>query len=88
MFYVATLPALTAILLIIPFRVPRDVIEVVAVPVVVTMIGIAWLQAGAWCANGVRASGGASIGPIAYPLGALVAVLLVFQVLLRPGVHF
>jgi hypothetical protein len=46
-FEVATLPAVIAILLIIPFRVPRGIVEVVAVPVVVTGIGIAWLQAGA-----------------------------------------
>lgn len=54
---IATLPALTAILLIIPFRVPRNWVEVVAVPVVVTLIGIAWIQAGAWAVDGVKASG-------------------------------
>lgn len=47
-FNIATLPALAAILLIIPFRVPRNWIEVVAVPAVVTLIGIAWIQAGTW----------------------------------------
>jgi hypothetical protein len=60
-FEVATLPALTAILLIIPFRVPREWIEVVMVPVVVTVIGIAWLQAGAWRVSGMRT--GAVRGP-------------------------
>jgi hypothetical protein len=87
-FRVATLPAFAAILLIIPFRVPRELIEVVIVPVVVTVIGIAWLQAGAWRIREVTAEGSSGTGPIAYPLGALVLLLLVFQLLLRPGVHF
>jgi hypothetical protein len=87
-FEVATLPALTAILLIIPFRVPREWIEVVMVPVVVTVIGIAWLQAGAWRVSGVRTGDSSRAGPIIYPLGALLVLLLVFQLLLRPGVRF
>jgi hypothetical protein len=28
------------------------------------------------------------VGPIAYPLGALLTLLALFQLLLRPGVHF
>ena len=87
-FRVATLPALTAILLIIPFRVPRELLEVVILPVVVTVIGIAWLQAGAWRTSGVATVGGARVGSIAYPLGALLVLLLVFQLLLRAGVRF
>ena len=87
-FRVATLPALTAILLIIPFRVPRELVEVVIVPVVVTVIGIAWLQAGAWRVSGLTTVGGSSVGSIAYPLGALLILLVLFQLLLRPGVHF
>jgi hypothetical protein len=87
-FHVATLPALTAILLIIPFRVPRELVEVVMLPVVVTVIGIAWLQAGAWRVSGVTTGGGSGAGSIAYPLGALLVLLLVFQLLLRPGARF
>jgi len=87
-FRVATLPALTAILLIIPFRVPRELVEVVILPVVVTLIGIVWLQAGAWRVSGVTRVGGSGVGPIAYPLGALLTLLALFQLLLRPGVHF
>jgi hypothetical protein len=88
MFQVATVPALAAILLIIPFRVPRQFTEVVMVPVVVTAIGIAWLQAGAWALSPVPAGGTLSSKSIAYALGALLILLLVFQVLLRPGVRF
>lgn len=87
-FQVATLPALTAILLIIPFRVPRQWTEVVMVPVVVTVIGIAWLQAYAWRVSTSEAPGGLGAGSIAYPLGAVLILLLVFHLLLRPGVHF
>jgi hypothetical protein len=87
-FHVATLPALTAILLIIPFRVPRHWTEVVMVPVVVTLTGIAWIQAGAWRPSAVQAAGSEDAPSIAYPLGAVLILLLVFQLLLRPGVRF
>jgi len=88
MFQVATLPALAAILLIIPFRVPRNWVEVVMVPVVVTLVGITWLQAGAWRASDAQPEGGAGAAAIAAPLGAAVILLLLFQLLLRPGIHF
>jgi hypothetical protein len=87
-FHVATLPALMAILLIIPFRIPREWVEVVMVPVVVTVTGVAWLQAGAWKISGVKIVSGPRPRSIAYPLGALLILLLVFQLLLRPGVRF
>jgi hypothetical protein len=87
-FQVATLPALTAILLIIPFRVPRNWIEVVMVPVVVTVIGITWIQAGAWRVSKAKAEPRLNEGSIAYALGAVVLLLLVFQLLLRPGIQF
>ena len=85
---VATLPALAAVLLIIPFRVPRNWIEVAAVPVVVTVIGIIWIQAGAWAVGSARANGKLGSKSIGYSLGALLLLLLIFQVLLRPGVQF
>ena len=88
MLQVATVPALAAILLIIPFRVPRNWVEVVAVPLVATMIGIAWIQAGAWAVNNVRTSGTFAPKSLAYAFAALLALLLVFQFILRPGVRF
>jgi hypothetical protein len=87
-FNVATLPALAAILLIIPFRVPRNWVEVAAVPAVVTLIGTAWIQAGAWAVDGVTASGRLRPRSMAYAFGALLLLLLVFQVILRPGIRF
>jgi hypothetical protein len=88
MFRVATVPALAAIVLVIPFRVPRNWVEVAAVPVVVTVIGIAWMQAGAWAVSQVKASASLSSRSIAYAFGALLLLLLVFQLILRPGVRF
>jgi hypothetical protein len=88
MFRVATVPAFAAILLIIPFRVPRNWVEVVAVPVVVTLIGVAWIQAGAWAISQVKASGTLSSKSVVYAFGALLILLLVFQLVLRPGVRF
>lgn len=87
-FRAATLPALSAILLIIPFRIPREFVEVVVVPAVVTVAGIAWVQAGAWRVSGVKPSGGTGSRSIAYPLGALLLLLIVFQLILRPGIRF
>jgi hypothetical protein len=87
-FQVATLPSLAAILLIIPFRVPREWIEVVAVPVVATAIGMVWIQAGAWSVTGVKPAGRSGEQSIAYPLAALLVLLILFQLLLRPGVRF
>ncbi len=86
-FRVATLPALAAIALIVPFRVPRDPVEVVVVPLVVTIVGIAWIQAGAWRTGDAKATG-APVGAIGWMAAAVVALLLVFQLLLRPGIAF
>jgi len=86
-FRLVTLPALIAIPLIIPFRVPRELIEVVAPPVVVNLIGTLWIQALAWRGRAVRAPDTAELS-IAYPLAALVALLLLFQLCLRRGIAF
>jgi hypothetical protein len=87
-FRVATLPALIAIALIIPFRVPREWIEVVMVPLVVTVIGVVWMQAGACFVTNVNARGSVGAVSVVRLAGALVALLLVFQLVLRPGVRF
>jgi len=50
--------------------------------------GLAWLQAGAWRVSGVKPSGGTGCGSIAYPLGALLILLIAFQLILRPGIRF
>jgi hypothetical protein len=87
-FRVATLPCVAAILLIIPFRVPRDWIEVVMVPAIVTVIGISWIQAGAWAFNGAKIAGATSPKSTALPLSAYLILLFIFQCVLRPGIRF
>jgi hypothetical protein len=87
-FQVATLPALAAMVLILPFRVPREWIEVVFLPVIVTGVGLFWIQSGAWRLRTVRATGLPATTSLVYPLVAVIALLLIFQLLLRPGVDF
>ena len=87
MFLAGTLPALVGTVLIVPFRVPREWIEVVLLPAWVMVFGIAWMQAGAWRMGNVRAQS-LRPGPTWRPLVAVLALLLVFQWLLRPGVAF
>jgi len=87
-FRTATLPAVVAVALIIPFRVPRNWIEVVMVPVVVTCIGIIWMQSGAWLIRNVSASGDSRNMSVVRLAGAVVVLLLVFQLVLRPGIPF
>jgi hypothetical protein len=87
MFRVGTLPALIGVLLIIPFRVPRELIEVLVPPVVDTVLGIVVMQAFAWRVRAVRPAG---FVPAASPLraaAALIALLLLFQLVLRPGIR-
>lgn len=88
LFQAATVPALAAIPLIIPFRIPRDMIEVLVLPVAVTVIGIAWLQAGAWSVSGETPRDQRGPVNIAGPLIALLLLLVVFQLVLRPGIRF
>ena len=87
-FQAATLPAGMAVLLILPFRVPREWLEVIFLPVIVTGVGMFWIQSGAWRLRTVRAAGQQVAISLTYPLAAAVALLLVFQLLLRPGIPF
>ena len=87
-FAAATLPALLGTVLVIPFRVPREWIEVLLVPVMVAFCGLVWLQASAWRDVAVRAGerrGGWAPG---WLLLAALVLLAVFQLVLRPGIAF
>lgn len=78
--------ALACVLLCVPFREPRDAIEVVLIPAVVNVIAIGWVVFGAGV---VRREDRAWERPEGrWPLLALLALLVVFQVVLRPGVRF
>jgi len=85
---IVTLPALLALPLITLFRMPREWIEVLMVPLVVSFIGVAWIQAGAWRARPAADHAAAASGSFAWPLGMVLCLLLLFQLVLRPGIHF
>jgi hypothetical protein len=87
-FQVATLPALIGILLVVPFRVPGHVIEVLILPIIVALVGIGWIQAGAWRATDVRWSELRPVRSIRSALAVLIGMLLIFQIVLRPGIPF
>jgi len=81
------LPAVIGTALVIPFRVPREWIEVVLLPLLVMLVGVPWMLAGAWRVRDAVASG-RRVESFVLPLLAAIALLLVLQLLLRPGVEF
>lgn len=88
-FLCATLPALLGTLLTLPFRVPREWIEVALLPAWVALFGLVWIQAGAWRVADAQARGDAIAPGSTLRLALAVAALLaVFQLLLRPGIAF
>lgn len=77
---------LLATTLILPFRIPREPIEVVLIPLVVHLFGLGMLTLGFAT---TRAAGGpsASAGWVV-PTAALATLLAFFQLVLRPGIAF
>jgi hypothetical protein len=87
-FQIATLPALAGAALLVPFRVPGSLDQVAIWPALVAVIGIAWVQAWAWRTPDVQPAPVTGAPSIRVPLAALIAVLAVFQLVLRPGIAF
>lgn len=82
------LTTMFAIALIIPFRVPRNVIEVALVPFIVNLVGVGWVVFGAGFLRG-RSERPETARPHAVgPLLATLATLMLFQLVLRRGVAF
>jgi hypothetical protein len=81
---VAAISMIAGTILIIPYRVPGSVDQVVIVPVAVALIGGGWLL---WWLSRVpvAAVGRASVAWLA---ALAIAVLLVFQLVLRRGIAF
>ena len=77
------LPVLLGILPILAYRVPREWIEVVFLPVIVAVIGLPWLVAMKDRATASEPSRWS--WPAFY---CAIALLLVFQLVLRPGITF
>jgi hypothetical protein len=86
-FRIVTLPALLSVPLLIPFREPRNIVEVLLIPAIVTVCGILWIQLSAGFGP-VSPQPARSAPSILIPFGALLLVLAVFQLVLRPGIAF
>jgi hypothetical protein len=84
----ATIPAFAALLLIIPFRIPRNLLELILYPLIVTSVGSTCLLVSA-CRTPMS-HGSPAQGPpsLVYPFTALVLLLLFFQLILRRGIRF
>ena len=74
------------VVLSVPLREPRDLIEVVLVPALVNVIGVGSLTFGSTITR-VHEWADVRIG-VMRPLIALVGLLLLFQLVLRPGIRF
>lgn len=87
-FKAAALAAALGTLVIIPFRIPRSLVEVLFPPILVAILGVSWMQAGAWVMTKVSSKGVAMRG-IAWPLViALFALFAAFHFVLARGVRF
>lgn len=84
---VAVLPALIAIPLILPFRIPGSWDQVLLVPIIMNGTGALFVQLGALHAR-PGPSPFAPFSPVAGILALLALVLGFFQIVLRPGIHF
>lgn len=84
---IAGLPALAALPVVILFRVPRELIEVLAPPVLVPLFGYGWLQLAAFRPGDVKAKGARPDRVAPFFLMA-VSLLAIFQLVLRPGITF
>ncbi len=86
-FRAVTVPALAAVVLLVPFREPRNIVEVVMVPAIVMVSGVIWIQL---CAGFAPVSHRPTrpAAPLLTPFLALLLVLALFQLVLRPGIAF
>lgn len=78
---------LAAVVLIVPFRVPRHPIEVVLIPLVVHLMAAGWLALGV-ALDRRRGAVAGEAPALLVPVVALAVLLAVFQLVLRPGVGF
>ena len=84
----AMVPGLAAVPFILLYRVPRELPEVVMPPVVVTLVGTAWLLANAWRVRDARPAAAPPTGALLVPALLALVLLAIFQLVLRPGIPF
>ena len=82
----AGLAALLALPIIILYRVPRELIEVLSGPILVPLFGYGWMQLAAFRSE-VRGRGEPPDKVLTLALAA-AALLAFFQLILRPGISF
>ena len=87
LFRAVLLPALIAGPLLIAFRYPRNMIELVIFPTALMLFGALWVVIGGALAPTSPQPARPSPSFVV-PLACLIAVLLVFQLILRPGIAF
>jgi hypothetical protein len=87
-FRTATIPTFASLPLIVAFRVPGEIVQVAIVPVVITCLGIIWVQAAAWAAPVPPHVTERDAPRLPAPLTALIIALLFFQLVLRRGIAF
>ena len=87
MLRVTMVPALAAGPLLIPFRLPRNSIELVIFPTVLMLFGALWVVTGA-SFSPPSPQAARSTPSLLVPIIALAVVLAFFQVVLRPGIEF
>lgn len=84
----AAIPALCSVPFIVPFRIPREAVEVVLLPLLVNAMGAAWVLAAAW----IPPDPSAIPEPVfrrVWPASFAVLLLLAFfQLVLRHGMRF
>jgi hypothetical protein len=80
-------PALMAVPILILFRIPREWNEVVAPTIALPLFGLIWFWASAAGVD-VAARPASPSANVTLLAGANIALLIVFQLVLRPGVRF
>ncbi len=85
--YYAVFPAFLSVLFTIPFRVPRNAMEVVLLPLLIAFVGSGWMLAMDTSTTGTSRQP-ITQAPLKIPLAALCALLLFFQLVLRRGISF
>ena len=86
-FFLAVLPAALAVPILILFRIPREWVEVVIPTIAVPLIGLIWVQTTAW-RTAVAARPAEPSPSLTIPLLLVLALLALFQLVLRPGIAF
>jgi hypothetical protein len=78
---------LVAVVLCIPFREPRNIVEVALIPLIVNLMGAGWVVLGSVFTQ-PEDSPELEVPSLLWPLLALGALLAVFQLVLKPGIAF